>query len=259
MHSPARPLDVPPAQTGYDSDDEGEGEPGTTEAEELESAAEPLPPPRAWAARLPGEGSPDEEGSAGLDAPGPRLLDSYDTDPGGADTERRARRRALRRSIARGAGALLALPAFSGCRASSPHCPQDMTVADKDAAMLHITPDRLSWIYAVSCHGCMRGLWMTPDPFQHVWRQGIKHQFVLQAATLPSGQPPASWTACARPSGACQTMWSALQLLATTGARMASKCLGSTPQSQSPTEQAPPWQHSTRLPDHPGDARRNAD
>ena len=167
MHSPARPLEVPPAQTGYDSDDEGEGEPGATEAEELESAHEALPPPRAWAAALPGEGSLDEESSAALDAPGPRLLDGYDTDPTGADTERRARRRALRRSIARGASALLA--ASSGCRALSSHFLQDMTVAVKDVAMLHIPPDRLSRMHFVSCRGCMRGLWVTPDLIQHVW------------------------------------------------------------------------------------------
>ena len=146
MHSPARPLEVPQAQTGYDSDDEGEGEPGATEAEELESAHEALPPPRAWAARLPGEGSPDEEGSAALDAPGPRLLDGYDTDPGGADPERRARRRALRRSITRGASALLALVASSGCCALLSHFRDNMTMANKDAAMLHISPDRLSWM-----------------------------------------------------------------------------------------------------------------
>ena len=163
MHSPARPLEGPLAQTGYDSDDEGEGEPGTTEAEELKSAAETLPPPRAWAARLPREGSLDEEGSASLDAPGPRLLDGYDTDPGGADTERRARRRALRRSIARGASALLALVASSGCCLSLPPIREDMTVAHKDAAMLYITSDRPSWMYDVSCHGGASRLQITPD------------------------------------------------------------------------------------------------
>lgn len=54
------------------------------------------------------EGLTEDEGLAAMDAPGPRLLDGYDTDPGGADTERRARRRALlRRNIGRRSSALL--------------------------------------------------------------------------------------------------------------------------------------------------------
>ena len=54
------------------------------------------------------EGLTEDEGLAAMDAPGPRLLDGYDTDPGGADTERRARRRALlRRNIGRRGSALL--------------------------------------------------------------------------------------------------------------------------------------------------------
>ena len=64
------------------------------------------------------EGLTEDEGIASMDAPGPRLLDGYDTDPGGADTERRTRRRALlRRSIGRRSGALLS---FSGTLAV--HC-----------------------------------------------------------------------------------------------------------------------------------------
>ena len=54
------------------------------------------------------EGLTEDEGIAAMDAPGPRLLEGYDSDPGGADTERRARRRALlRRSIGRRGGAFL--------------------------------------------------------------------------------------------------------------------------------------------------------
>ena len=92
------------AQTGYDSDDEGE--PGTTEVEELEDAPAPLPAPRA---RVPAfaQGVPPPGDSTDVDAPGPRLLDGYDTDPGGADPDRRNRRRALRRSISRRTSALL--------------------------------------------------------------------------------------------------------------------------------------------------------
>ena len=132
--------------------------------------------PRSWRARprqcrrrgrglpgCPGRGPWTRRAPASLDAPGPRLLDGYDTDPGGADTERRARRRALRRSIARGASALLALVASSGCCLSLPPIREDMTVAHKDAAILYITSDRPSWMYDVSCHEGISRLQITPD------------------------------------------------------------------------------------------------
>jgi len=51
LHKPVKdlPLEGPANQTDYDSDDEGEAG-GTEEAEELEDAPEPLPPPqvRPW-------------------------------------------------------------------------------------------------------------------------------------------------------------------------------------------------------------------
>lgn len=71
------------------------------------------------------EGLTEDEGLAAMDAPGPRLLDGYDTDPGGADTERRARRRALlRRSIGRRGSALLFPSACLPCVPASRENPQ---------------------------------------------------------------------------------------------------------------------------------------
>ena len=98
---PPRPSESSAVQTGYDSDDEGEGERGgAEEAEEPDDTPAALPPPCAM--------FPRDDGAAMPDVPGPRLLDGYDSDPCGADAERRARRRALRRSISRRAGASLA-------------------------------------------------------------------------------------------------------------------------------------------------------
>ena len=105
--SPSRPSESSAVQTGYDSDDEGEGERGgAEEAEEPDDAPTALPPPCATL--------PRDDGAPMPDVPGPRLLDGYVSDPCGADAERRARRRALRRSIGRRAGAFLAF-SLSSC------------------------------------------------------------------------------------------------------------------------------------------------